>query len=94
LTNGCAGSNIYHPHRIAGDTSLIVFAYHDISQSEETTMPTSEMDYFDQKPDVDLTPFFETKGIKLNNAEPITAVAPPPKGNFWFENTPEEKEEE
>ena len=49
-------------------------------------------EYLEQKPDLDLTPFFETKGIKLDKAEPITAAAPPPKGLGWVENTPEEEE--
>jgi hypothetical protein len=54
------------------------------------------MDYFEQKPSMDLKPFFEAKGIKLNNAEPVTAAAPPPIGHAWVEtqNTPEEEEQE
>lgn len=56
-------------------------------------MPTSEMDYFDQKPDLDLTPFFESKGIKLDKV-PVSTAAPPPKGHGWVENSDNTEEEE
>lgn len=47
-------------------------------------MQTSEMDYFEQKPNLDLKSFFEIKGLKMDAAgTPVTGVAPPPKGHAW-----------
>lgn len=43
-------------------------------------------EYFEQKPNMDLKPFFETKGIKMDKATPIGPVsgaAPPPKDTAW-----------
>ena len=49
-------------------------------------MQTSEMDYFEQKPNLDLTSFFEARGLKLAQTGPtgpIAAAAPPPKDTAW-----------
>ena len=47
-------------------------------------MSTNQMDYFDQKPKMDLKPFFEAKGIKMDKAVvPIAGAAPPPKDTAW-----------
>lgn len=47
-------------------------------------MSTNQMDYFDQKPDLDLKPFFEGKGMKLDGPVPVEgAGAPPPKDTYW-----------
>ncbi|MFP5265318.1 MAG: hypothetical protein ACLGJB_25820 [Blastocatellia bacterium] len=59
-------------------------------------MSNSGMDYFDQKPDLDLKPFFESKGLKLDGPVPVSGAAPPPKDTAWVAtpNTPDEEEQE
>lgn len=60
-------------------------------------MATNQMDYFDQKPNLDLTPFFEGKGLKLDDTVPVNgAGAPPPKDTYWCaapDNTEETTQE-
>ncbi|MFP5265319.1 MAG: hypothetical protein ACLGJB_25825 [Blastocatellia bacterium] len=57
-------------------------------------MSTNQMDYFDQKPDLDLKPFFEGKGLKLDGPVPVSgAGAPPPKDTYWVA-TPQNDEPE
>ena len=74
---------------------MIIFAYNAISQKEETDMPTNEMDYFDQKPELDLSPFFKAKGMRLADPIEIARPAPPPKDTYWCatpDNNPPEQE--
>jgi hypothetical protein len=61
-------------------------------------MSTPEMDYFAQKPDIDLKAFFEGKGVRMSDveqAEPVARPAPPPKDTAWVvtEPTPDTEEE-
>ena len=60
-------------------------------------MSANQMDYFDQKPGLDLKPFFDAKGMKLDGPAPIEGVgAPPPKDSAWCstsDNTEEEEQE-
>ena len=60
-------------------------------------MSTNQLDYFDQKPDLDLTPFFEGKGVQFDGIEPVGgAGAPPPKDTYWCstsDNTEETEKE-
>lgn len=54
----------------------------------------TQMDYFEQKSDLDLTAFFKAKGMKLGEAFPIsTGGAPPPKDMAWA-GDPDRSEEE
>jgi len=56
---------------------------------EEYTM--REMDYFAQKPDLNLNSFFEAKGIRMASdsavdspvRKPTPGAAPPPKDTAW-----------
>jgi hypothetical protein len=58
-------------------------------------MSTNQMDYFDQKPGLDLTEFFEGKGMKLDEEVPVAgAGAPPPKDTYWCANTDNTEETE
>jgi hypothetical protein len=57
-------------------------------------MSANQMDYFEQKPDLDLKQFFEAKGMKLDGAVPVeSGAAPPPKDTAWCA-TEEDTEEE
>ena len=58
-------------------------------------MSTNEMDYFAQRPDLDLKPFFEGKAVKRSSSEPVAAGAPPPKDTYWVaeKDIPAEEEE-
>ena len=38
-------------------------------------MSANEMDYFAQKPELDLKAFFESKGMKRADSVPVTIVA-------------------
>lgn len=53
------------------------------SLQKEEAMSANQMDYFEQKPEMDLKPFFKGKGIQLSDAEPISRPAPPPKDTYW-----------
>ena len=55
-------------------------------------MTTSEMDYFEQKPNLDLTSFFKGKGIKLDKSGPVSGAAPPPKDTAWVATETDEEE--
>ena len=46
-------------------------------------MSANQMEYFEQKPELDLSSFFECKGIKLDKAGPVSGAAPPPKDTAW-----------
>ena len=50
-------------------------------------------EYFEQKPNLDLKPFFETKGIKMNKV-PVSGAAPPPKDSAWVAVPDVPKDEE
>jgi hypothetical protein len=66
------------------------------------TMSTPEMDYFTQKPELDLRAFFEGKGVSMSEADttttrptvPGTGAAPPPKDTYWVAETVGDAEEE
>jgi len=45
-------------------------------------MSANQMDYFEQKPDLDLKAFYEAKGLKLDKV-PVSGAAPPPKDTAW-----------
>lgn len=58
-------------------------------------MSTPEMDYFAQKPDLDLRAFFQGRGISMAEAdEPISRIAPPPKDTYWVAEPIPDTEEE
>lgn len=47
-------------------------------------MSANQMDYFEQKPNLDLKSFFQAKGIKMDKAGvPVSGYAPPPKDTAW-----------
>lgn len=48
-------------------------------------MSANQMDYFEQKPNLDLKSFFEARGLKLAQAGPTPTpiCAPPPKDTAW-----------
>jgi hypothetical protein len=56
-------------------------------------MSANHMDYFEQKPDLDLKAFFEAKGMKMDST-PVSGYAPPPKDTAWVAQpeTPTEEE--
>ena len=59
-------------------------------------MSMREMDYFDQKPNLDMRAFYEAKGIKLaSSSQPVSSAAPPPKDTAWVsEKDPSEAEDD
>jgi hypothetical protein len=42
----------------------------------------TEMDYFSQKPEMDMSGFFKTRGLRMAEA-PVPTIAPPPKDTAW-----------
>jgi hypothetical protein len=42
----------------------------------------TEMDYFAQKPEMDMKSFFAGKGLRMADV-PVTGCAPPPKDSVW-----------
>ena len=59
-------------------------------------MSANQMDYFDQKPDLDLSSFFKAKGLKMERIGPVAGAAPPPKDTAWVatETPPDEEEQQ
>lgn len=45
-------------------------------------MSANQMDYFEQKPDLDLNAFFQARSLKLDKV-PVSGIAPPPKDTAW-----------
>jgi hypothetical protein len=46
----------------------------------------TEMDYFSQKPEMDMKSFFEGKDLRNAATDPVpVAGAPPPKDTYWAE---------
>jgi hypothetical protein len=44
----------------------------------------TEMDYFAQKPEMDMKSFFEGKGLRMAATDPVPVpCAPPPKDSVW-----------
>jgi hypothetical protein len=53
-------------------------------------MSMQQMDYFDQKPDLDMKAFYEGRAVKLAG-EANTSCAPPPVGSVWVAQDDEDE---
>jgi hypothetical protein len=53
----------------------------------------TEMDYFAQKPEMDMKSFFEGRALRMAEV-PATGIAPPPKDTAWVAPVEPATEEE
>jgi hypothetical protein len=59
-------------------------------KGRKLTMSMQQMDYFDQKPDLDMKAFYEGRAVKLAG-EANTSCAPPPVGSVWVAQDDEDE---
>jgi hypothetical protein len=65
-----------------------------IPHNQEGRIDMTEMDYFAQKPEMDMTSFFQGKGLNMAEQVPATGCAPPPKDTYWVAPTEAPAEED
>jgi hypothetical protein len=56
-------------------------------------MSMQEMDYFNQKPNLDMKAFYEGKGVRQAANVPVqSGAAPPPKDSVWVSQSDQTEE--